>query len=64
LRASKGELIAFLKSARLLDKADNFLDYGIDSIDDAFNLELVSDDLLKSVFKYTETEVKLFRTSK
>ena len=64
MRASKGELIAFLKSARLLDKADNFLDYGIDSIDDAFNLELVSDDLLKSVFKYTETEVKLFRTSK
>lgn len=64
MRASKDELVAFLKSAGLLDKAEKFLDYGVDSVDDAFNLELVNDDLLKNEFGFTDIEIGLFRTSK
>jgi hypothetical protein len=64
LRQSRVELTIFLKSAGLINKAEDFLDYSIDSIDDAFNPELVGEELLKKEFGFTEDEVGLFRTSK
>ena len=57
----KEQLFAFLEAAGLLEKAEEFLEYGVVSIHDALNPVLVSDDVLKTELGFSESDIQSFR---
>jgi hypothetical protein len=61
LRENKEQLFAFLEAAGLLEKAEEFVEYGVDSIHDALNPVLVSDDVLKTELGFSESDIQSFR---